>query len=81
MLEDLLCMCCIDQQYKWEEYLLLVEFSYNNSYHSSLGMVPFEAFYGCMCCTPISWDKVEDQIIVGPEMLREMEDQMVLICS
>ena len=71
----------MDQQYKREEYLPLVEFSYNNSYHSSLGMAPFEALYGCKCYTPISWDRIEDQIIVGLKMLREMEDQMVLICS
>ena len=58
-----------------------MEFSYNNSYHSSLGMAPFEALYGCKCCTPISWDKIEDWIIVGLDMLKKMEDRMVLIYS
>lgn len=74
IVENLLCMYCIDHQYKWEEYLPLVEFAYNNSYHTSLGMAPFEALYGHKCHIPISWDRMEDQIVIGPEMLREMEE-------
>lgn len=46
VIEDLLRMYCMDQQYKWEEYLQLVEFAYNNSHHASLGMTPFVALYG-----------------------------------
>ena len=52
----------------------MVEFAYNNSYYTSLRMAPFEAQYGCKHRTPISWDKVEDQIVIGPETLREMEE-------
>jgi hypothetical protein len=32
----------------------LAEFSYNNSYQSSLQMAPFEALYGRKCRTPLS---------------------------
>ena len=81
VLEDLLHMYYMEQQYKWEEYFPLVEFSYNKSYHYSLGMAPFEALYRQRCQTPISWDRVEDMFIVGLEMLREMEEQVILICS
>ena len=35
--------------------LYLVEFAYNNGYHSSLHMSLFEALYGRKCNTPISW--------------------------
>ena len=52
--EDMLRMYCMDQQYKWEEYLPLVEFAYNNTYHASLKMAPFEALYGRKCRTPVS---------------------------
>ena len=31
------------------------EFAYNNCYHSSIGMAPFEALYGNLCRTPICW--------------------------
>ncbi|XP_059068640.1 uncharacterized protein LOC131859116 [Cryptomeria japonica] len=79
VLEDLLRMYCMDQQYKWEEYLPLVEFAYNNSFQSSIKMAPFEALYGRRCRTPISWDRLEERITLGPEMLSEMEEQVKLI--
>ena len=28
----------------WDSFLPLAEFSYNNNYHSSIDMAPFEAF-------------------------------------
>ena len=54
VLEDMLRMYVMDQQSHWEKYLPLVEFAYNNSYHSSIGMPPFEALYGRPCRTPLS---------------------------
>lgn len=59
----------------------MVEFPYNKSYHSCLDMTPFEVLYGRNCHTSISWDRVEDIIIVGPKMLKEMEEKMILVCS
>ncbi|KAH9294374.1 hypothetical protein KI387_040428, partial [Taxus chinensis] len=79
VLEDMLRMYCIDQQYKWEEYLPLVEFSYNNTYHASLKMVPFEELYGRKCRTPVSWDNIEDREVIGLEILMEMEQQIKMI--
>ena len=38
--------CVIEFGGHWDNYLPLVEFSYNNSYHSSIDMAPFEALYG-----------------------------------
>ena len=69
----------MDQQYQWETYLPLVEFAYNNSYQSSIKMAPFEALYGRKCRTPVSWNRIEDRVIVGPEMLREMKEQVIQI--
>ncbi|GJU84179.1 retrotransposon protein, putative, ty3-gypsy subclass [Tanacetum coccineum] len=40
--------------------LPLVEFSYNNSYHSSVRCAPFEALYGRKCCSPIMWAEVKE---------------------
>jgi hypothetical protein len=45
-MEDMLRMYVMDNQTQWEKYLPLVEFAYNNSYHSSIGMPPYEALYG-----------------------------------
>eukprot|EP00253_Pinus_taeda_P035559 PITA_35559 len=65
----------MDNQTEWERYLPLVEFSYNNSYHSSIGMPPYQALYGRPCRTPLSWEKLEDRVIVGQELVQEMEEQ------
>eukprot|EP00253_Pinus_taeda_P017558 PITA_17558 len=76
VLEDMLRMYVMDQQSHWEKYLPLVEFTYNNSYHSSIGMPPFEALYSRPCRTPLSWDRLEDRVIIGPELIHEMEAQV-----
>ena len=57
----------------------MVEFAYNNGYHASLKMSPFEALYGRKCNTPVRWDNPSDRVVVGPELLKEMEDQMIKI--
>nr|GFA21511.1 putative reverse transcriptase domain-containing protein [Tanacetum cinerariifolium] len=41
-LEDMLCACVLDFGKGWDKHLLLVEFSYNNSYHTSIKAAPFE---------------------------------------
>ena len=73
VLEDMLRMYVMDRQSQWEDYLYLVEFAYNNGYHSSIGMAPFQALYGRPCRTPLSWDNLEDRVLLGPEVLRDME--------
>ncbi|GJW77572.1 putative reverse transcriptase domain-containing protein, partial [Tanacetum coccineum] len=45
-LGDMLRACVIDFGGSWDVYLSLAEFSYNNSYHSSIRYAPFEALYG-----------------------------------
>jgi hypothetical protein len=46
VIEYMLRMYVMDKPSKWEDYLHLVEFSYNNGYQASLKMSPFEALYG-----------------------------------
>jgi hypothetical protein len=76
VIEDILRMYVMDKPSIWEDYLHLVEFAYNNGYHASLKMSPFEALYGRKCNTPVSWDNLADRTVVGLELLKEMEDQM-----
>lgn len=66
-------MCVIHQQSRWEEYLPLVEFAYNNGYQDSLRMSPFEASYGQSFNTPISWSDPVNRVLIGPNMLAYME--------
>ena len=61
-------MYVMDRQTLWEDYLYLVEFSYNNGYNILIGMTPFQALYGHPCHTLLSWDILEDCILLGLEM-------------
>jgi len=64
---------------KWEEYLPLVEFTYNNGYHELLKMSPFEVLYGRKCRVPIIWDSLVDRITLGSKLLEEMGWEMIKI--
>ncbi|KAJ9566605.1 hypothetical protein OSB04_002571 [Centaurea solstitialis] len=45
-LEDMLRACVLDFGGSWEDHLPLIEFAYNNSYHSSIEAAPYEILYG-----------------------------------
>jgi hypothetical protein len=79
VIEDMLRMYVMDKSSKWEDYLHLVEFAYNNGYQASLKMSPFESLYGRKCNNPVSWDNPADKVVLGPQLLNDMEDQMVKI--
>jgi hypothetical protein len=79
VIEDMLRMYVMDKPSKWEDYLHLVKFAYNNRYQTSIKMSPFEALYGRKCNTPVRWDNPIDRAVVGPDLLREMEEQMIKI--
>jgi hypothetical protein len=42
-------------------------------------MSPFESLYSRKCDTPVRWNNPTDRVVLGPEFLREMEDQVVKI--
>jgi hypothetical protein len=79
VLEDMLRMHMMHKPKKWEEYLPLVEFSYNNGYQRLLKMSPFEALYGRQCNIPINWDNPMERITLGLDILKEMEQQVTRI--
>jgi hypothetical protein len=53
-----------------------MEFSYNNSYHSSIKAAPFEALYGRKCRTPIGWFEVGEGQLTGPELIMTTTDKV-----
>ncbi|KAK1411670.1 hypothetical protein QVD17_38227 [Tagetes erecta] len=71
--------CVIDFGGNWESHLALVEFSYNNSYHSSIDMAPFEALYGRKCRSPICWTEIGEAQITGPEFIQLSTDKIYKI--
>ncbi|GKB53723.1 putative reverse transcriptase domain-containing protein, partial [Tanacetum coccineum] len=69
----------IREDYKMDTHLPLVEFSYNNSYHSSLKCALFEALYGRKCRMPLAWAEVGESKLIGPEIFQETIDKIVQI--
>nr|GEX23319.1 putative reverse transcriptase domain-containing protein [Tanacetum cinerariifolium] len=80
-LEDMLRAYVLNFGKSWDTHLPLVEFSYNNSYHTSIKAAPFEALYGCKCRSPICWAKLGDSQLTGPEIIHETTEKIVQIKS
>ena len=69
----------IDFKGIWDDHLPLIEFSYNNSYHSNIGMALFEALYGRRCKSLVGWFEVGDSSILGPEIIHEALEKVRVI--
>ena len=80
-LEDMLRSCVMQFKGNWDSHLPLVEFTYNNSFHSSIGMAPFEALYGKHCRTSLCWDEVGERKLIGPEFVQMTTDKIKEIRS
>jgi hypothetical protein len=78
-LKDMLRACVLQYDKNWDKCLSLVEFSYNNSYQTSLKMAPFEALYGRHCRTPLSWSQAGERKIFGPDLVSEAEEKVKTI--
>ncbi|GKE26732.1 putative reverse transcriptase domain-containing protein [Tanacetum coccineum] len=63
----------------WDRHLPLVEFSYNNSYHTSIKAAPFEALYGRKCRSPVCWAKVGDAQLTGLVIIHETTENIIQI--
>ncbi|GJU78618.1 putative reverse transcriptase domain-containing protein [Tanacetum coccineum] len=78
-LEDMLRACVIDFGKGWVNHLLLVEFSYNNSYHASIKAVPFKALYGRKCRSPVCSAEDGEVQLTGPEIVQKTTEKIVQI--
>ena len=78
-LEDMLRACALDFKGSWNDYLILVEFAYKNSYHSSIKMAPYQALYGRKCRSPVCWDEVGERRILGPEIVQRTSEKIDVI--
>ncbi|GJU38186.1 putative reverse transcriptase domain-containing protein [Tanacetum coccineum] len=78
-LEDMLRACMIDFGNGWDRHLPLVEFSYNNSYHTSIKDAPFEALYGRKCRSPVCWAEVREAQLTGPKIIHETTEKIFKI--
>ncbi|KAH0711565.1 hypothetical protein KY289_007524 [Solanum tuberosum] len=78
-LEDMLRACVIDFKGNWDDHLPLIEFAYNNSYHSSIQMAPYEALYGRRCRSPIGWFEVGEAQLLGPDLVHQAMEKVKVI--
>ncbi|GJV55682.1 putative reverse transcriptase domain-containing protein [Tanacetum coccineum] len=69
----------LDFEGSWDVHLPLVEFSYNNSYHSSMRCVPFEALYGRKCRSPIMWAEIGEGKRYADKRRKPLEFSVVFI--
>ena len=75
-LEDMLRACILSWKGSWEDHLALVEFFYNNSYHASIKMAPYEALYGRKCVSPLCWDSSGERAVLGPEIVQQTAEKV-----
>ena len=71
--------CVVDFKGSWDDHLPLIEFAYNNSYHSSICIAPFESLYGRRCRSLIGWFKVGEAVVVGPNLVFKALEKVQLI--
>jgi hypothetical protein len=79
ILEDMLRACALQDKPGWDKRLPYAEFSYNNSYQSSLKMSPFHVLYGRCCRTPLQWDQPGHRQVFGPNILLEAKENTKIV--
>ena len=71
--------CVLDLGGNWDTHLPLVEFSYNNNYHTSIPTVPFEALYGQKYRSLLCWAEAGNKQLSGSELVQETTDKFFQI--
>ena len=79
VLVDMPQTCVIDFVDRWDRDLPLVEFSYNNYYHSSIQMAPFDALYGRWCRSLICCLDSVEMDTFDTDFLRDAMEQVRMI--
>nr|GEX57966.1 retrotransposable element Tf2 [Tanacetum cinerariifolium] len=77
-LEDILRSCALEWMGNWDEYLCLVKFAYNNSWHASIKAAPYELLYGRKYRASICWNKVDERVIEGPELIEVTTEKVAV---
>ena len=78
-LEDMLRACMLEWKGDWDIHIMLAEFAYNNSYHASIGMAPYEALYGRPCRSPLYWNEIGERKLESPMILQHYTQQVNMI--
>ena len=68
----------VDRLTRIAHFLPLIEFAYNNSYHVSIEMAPYEERHGRKCISPLCWEVGEGQL-KGPELVQITSEKVSII--
>ena len=69
--------CVIDFKGSWDDHLPLIDFAYNNSYHSTIQVAPYEALYGRRYRSHVGWFEV--RALKGPDSVLYATEKVQLI--
>ena len=69
----------IDFKGSWDDHLPLIDFAYNNSYHSTIQVALYEALYGRRCRSPVGWFEVSEPALIGPHSVLYVMEKVQLI--
>ena len=62
-----------------DHFLPLAEFAYNNSYHTSIQMAPYEALYGRKCQSPLCWTELSERRLYGLDLVEQTTEEIKII--
>ena len=79
VLEDMLRGCVMEFTGSWDRYIPLMEFAYNNSFQSSIGMAPFEALSGWRFRTPVCWTELNEYKMIGLDIVKSTEGKVQVV--
>ena len=69
----------IDYKGSWDRHIPLVEFMYNYSFQSSIGMAPYEALYVRKCRTLLCWTELSEKKLISLDLIQEIEEKVKMI--
>ncbi|XP_070006577.1 uncharacterized protein [Nicotiana sylvestris] len=79
MLEDMLRAGVLGFKGSRDDHFSLVEFAYNNNFHASIQMAPFEALYGRKCRSPMGWFEVGEEELLGLDLVHQAMEKVKVI--
>ncbi|GJY55520.1 hypothetical protein Tco_0454635 [Tanacetum coccineum] len=62
-----------------EDIMRACDIDFGGSYHLSIRCAPFEALCGKKCRSPVLWVDIGGSSLIGPELVQEMIDKVVLV--
>ena len=71
--------CTLKFKGNWDKYLSLMEFAYNNSYHTSIKMAPFEVIDERKCCSLVGWFEPREAKLIRLDLVKDVIQKVKLI--